>query len=87
MSAELPVYRRRRPGQWVLTFVVVLLAASLLQSLITNRRFGWDTVGAWLFSRTVMTGLLTTMELTAAAMGRPYMVAQSCHRQVRVLSS
>lgn len=68
MSEELPVYRRRRPGQWVLTLVVVLLAASLLQSLITNRRFGWDTVGAWLFSRTVMTGLLTTLELTAAAM-------------------
>ncbi|MFG2941973.1 amino acid ABC transporter permease [Streptomyces sp. NPDC048282] len=68
MSEELPVYRRRRPGQWVLTLVVVVLAASLVQSLITNRRFGWDTVGAWLFSRTVMTGLLTTLELTAAAM-------------------
>ncbi|WP_316766500.1 amino acid ABC transporter permease [Streptomyces sasae] len=68
MTEELPVYRRRRPGQWVLTLVVVLLAASLVQSLITNRRFGWDTVGAWLFSRTVMTGLLTTLELTAAAM-------------------
>ncbi|MGW2836048.1 amino acid ABC transporter permease [Streptomyces sp. NPDC001286] len=68
MTVELPVYRRRRPGQWALTLVVVLLAASLVQSLITNRRFGWDTVGAWLFSRTVMTGLLTTLELTAAAM-------------------
>ncbi|MET7455893.1 amino acid ABC transporter permease [Streptomyces sp. NPDC005574] len=68
MSAELPVYRRRRPGQWGLTLVVVLLAASLAQSLITNRRFGWDTVGAWLFSRTVLRGLLTTLELTAAAM-------------------
>ncbi|MFD8723779.1 amino acid ABC transporter permease [Streptomyces sp. NPDC059629] len=68
MSEELPVYRRRRPGQWVLTLVVLLLAASLAQSLITNRRFGWDTVGAWLFSRTVMTGLSTTLELTAAAM-------------------
>ena len=68
MSEELPVYRRRRPGQWVLTLVVVLLAASLAQSLVTNRRFGWDTVGAWLFSRTVLTGLATTLELTAAAM-------------------
>jgi len=68
MTEELPVYRRRRPGQWALALVVGLLAASLVQSLITNRRFGWGTVGAWLFSRTVMTGLLTTLELTAAAM-------------------
>ncbi|NEA66787.1 amino acid ABC transporter permease [Streptomyces sp. SID12488] len=65
---ELPVVRRRRPGQWVLTFVVLLLAAALLRSLITNPRFGWDTVGAWLFSRTVLRGLLATLELTAAAM-------------------
>ncbi|MFD7601601.1 amino acid ABC transporter permease [Streptomyces mirabilis] len=65
---ELPILRRRRPGQWVLTLVVLLLASALARSLVTNPRFGWDTVGAWLFSRTVMGGLLATLELTAAAM-------------------
>ncbi|MFC5665997.1 amino acid ABC transporter permease [Kitasatospora misakiensis] len=67
-DASLPIHRRRKPGQWVLTVVAVLLGSALLQSVITNPRFGWSTVGAWLFSRTVMTGLLATLELTAAAM-------------------
>lgn len=59
---------RRRPLQWVLTAATVLLLAVLLQSVATNPRFQWTVVGQWLFSRTAMTGLLRTLELTVAAM-------------------
>lgn len=65
---EPPIFRRRRPGQWILTLAVVLLASALARSVVTNPRFDWNVVGEWLFSRTVLTGLLATLELTAAAM-------------------
>jgi polar amino acid transport system permease protein len=63
------VVGRRRPAQWAMTTVTALLLAVLLNSVATNPRFQWDVVGDWLFSRTVMTGLLYTLELTAVAMG------------------
>ena len=58
----------RRPGRWLAAGLVGLLAATLLESVITNPRFGWPIVGDFLFSDRVLRGLLMTLGLTAIAM-------------------
>lgn len=58
----------RRPGRWIAGFLIIVVAAALLKSVATNPRFGWDTVGEYLFAPTVMEGLLKTIELTFLSM-------------------
>ena len=58
----------RRPGRWLAGFLIVVVAAALLKSVATNPRFGWGTVGEYLFAPTVMEGLLKTIELTFLSM-------------------
>ncbi len=58
----------RRPGRWIVAGLVVLFAAELARSVATNPRFGWDTVGDFLFSGRILNGLLVTLELTVIAM-------------------
>jgi polar amino acid transport system permease protein len=57
----------RRPGRWVAAVIVLLLAVSIGQSVVTNKRFGWGHVGHYLFTSPVLHGVLVTIELTAAA--------------------
>ena len=58
----------KRPGRLVAGVLIVILAAALAKSVATNPRFGWDTVGQYLFGPTVLEGLLKTIELTIIAM-------------------
>ncbi len=58
----------RRPGRWVAGALVVLLAAVLIESVVTNPRFHWPIVGEFLFSDRILRGLLLTLVLTAIAM-------------------
>jgi polar amino acid transport system permease protein len=58
----------RRPGRWIAALVVVAFAAELCRSVATNPRFGWGTVGDYLFSSRILHGLALTLELTAVAM-------------------
>lgn len=67
----------RHPGRWVAAFVVVLLAAMLVHSLVftdTTRggvrqsRYQWGIVGHYFASQSVLQGLVVTLELTAIAM-------------------
>ncbi len=58
----------RRPGRWIAAALVLLVAASLTHSAATNPRFHWDVVGEYLFSHRILSGLLTTIELTVIAM-------------------
>jgi polar amino acid transport system permease protein len=58
----------RRPGRWIAVAVVLLIAASLIRSAVTNSRFGWDVVGQYLFSSRIVDGLVLTLELTAISM-------------------
>ncbi len=57
-----------RPGRWLGAAVVAVLVAMAVNSLITNPNFQWDLVGKWIFSKSIMTGVLYTLILTAAAM-------------------
>jgi polar amino acid transport system permease protein len=58
----------RHPGRWVAAGVLLVLAAMLVNSLVTNRAWRWDVVWEFLFSTRVLSGLWVTIELTALAM-------------------
>jgi polar amino acid transport system permease protein len=58
----------RRPGRWVAAAVVLLLAASIVRSIITNSRFQWGVVGDYLFDSRVLHGVVATLYLTVIAM-------------------
>ncbi len=57
-----------RPGRWVGAALLLVLVAMAVHSLITNPVFDWPLVWQWLFSKTIMTGVMYTLILTAGAM-------------------
>jgi polar amino acid transport system permease protein len=61
---RLKVVPARHPGRWVATVAVAVLLAMVLHSLVTNPRWEWDIVGAYLTERSIVHGVLTTIELT-----------------------
>ena len=58
----------RRPGRWIAAAIVLLIAASIVRSVVTNNAFGWSTVGHYLFDSRILHGMLVTIELTVASM-------------------
>ena len=58
----------RYPGRWVSAAAVVLLAAMVAHSLVTNETFAWPTVGKYLFSMPVVRGVGWTLWLTVGSM-------------------
>jgi polar amino acid transport system permease protein len=58
----------RHPGRWLVALVVAFLAVVVIHSVATNPRFGWGTVGHYLFSSRILHGLGVTLELTAVSM-------------------
>ncbi len=55
----------RRPGRWIATAVVVVLAAQFVHGLVTNPFYQWDRFGYWFLRPTVLDGLLITLEVAA----------------------
>jgi polar amino acid transport system permease protein len=58
----------RHRGRWLATALVAVVALAVGRSVATNPRFGWDTVGDYLFTSRVLHGLVVTLELTVIAM-------------------
>jgi polar amino acid transport system permease protein len=58
----------RHPGRWVAAVVVLLIAASIVRSVVTNKNFHWHVVGHYLFNSRVLHGVLVTLELTVLSM-------------------
>jgi len=58
----------RHPGRWLAAAVVLLLAAMLVHTLVTNPRFQWDVIGNYFLSSRVLEGLGLTLLLTVVAM-------------------
>jgi polar amino acid transport system permease protein len=58
----------RHPGRWITAAVLLVLAAMLVNSLVTNPAWRWDVVWRFLFSSRVLSGLWVTIELTVLAM-------------------
>ncbi|MBP2370647.1 amino acid ABC transporter permease [Pseudonocardia parietis] len=61
-------HARFRPGRWVASGVLLLIAVELVAFLIGNERFQWDVVAAHLFAPSVLRGLGTTLLLAVLAM-------------------
>jgi len=58
----------RHPGQWLGVAAILVAAALFVQFLLTNDKLRLDLVVGYLFERSVMRGLLLTLELTVLAM-------------------
>ena len=58
----------RHPGRWVAAALILLLAASLIHSVATNKQIEWHVVGHYLFDQRIVEAVLVTLELTASAM-------------------
>jgi polar amino acid transport system permease protein len=48
--------------------IVLLIAASLVRSVVTNRNFQWHVVGQYLFDPRILHGVVVTLELTVISM-------------------
>lgn len=59
---------RRSIWTWVAAIVAALIVLQIAYSMITNPGFGWDVVGQYFFAPQVLTGLATTLMLTAVSM-------------------
>jgi len=66
--ADEPIVRLRRPGRWVAAAVLAVLAAMCVHFVATSPKFRLDLVAGYLFERSILRGLLATVELTVVAM-------------------
>ncbi len=58
----------RRPGRWIAAAIVLVIAAALVRSVVTNPRFEWNVVGSYLFDPRILHGVVITIQLTVIAM-------------------
>jgi polar amino acid transport system permease protein len=58
----------RRPGRWIAAAIVLVLAASIVRSIVSNKNFEWHVVGQYLFDHRILHGVVVTIELTVIAM-------------------
>jgi polar amino acid transport system permease protein len=58
----------RHPLRWVAAVIVLVIAASIVRSIVTNANFGWHLVGQYLFDQRVISGVVKTLELTVLSM-------------------
>lgn len=61
------VVPRRKTGIWIVGIVVAVIFISFLHTVASRPAFEWDTVGQYLFSASILTGLSVTLYLTALA--------------------
>src|SRR4029079_283799 len=57
----------RHPGRWIASAIVLFLVVVAIHSVATNPRFGWGTVGHYLFTHRILAGLVKTLALTVIA--------------------
>jgi polar amino acid transport system permease protein len=62
------IVRTPKPRQWIGTIIALLLASMFLHMIFTNTNLQWSVVGQYLFSHTILSGILLTLELTLLAM-------------------
>jgi polar amino acid transport system permease protein len=62
------VVKKRHVGRWTTGAVLLVLVGLLLRSMLTNGRFGWSTVGDYLFNIRIIHGVYLTLVLTIVCM-------------------
>ncbi|WP_255557079.1 amino acid ABC transporter permease [Sodalis sp. dw_96] len=65
---ELIIVPRKSNAKYLSIAVSLLIAIFLIDGVIFNTRFGWDVVAHYLFSPTILSGLVTTLWLTVVCM-------------------
>ncbi|XBS71471.1 amino acid ABC transporter permease [Acerihabitans sp. KWT182] len=63
-----PVVPLKHHGRWVAAAIMVIIAAGLVVSMVTNPRYRWDVVAHYLFDASILSGLMATVWLTLGAM-------------------
>lgn len=58
----------RRPGRWIAAAIVLVVAAAIIRSVVTNPNFQWEVVGEYLFDQRILEGIVVTIELTVLSM-------------------
>jgi polar amino acid transport system permease protein len=58
----------KHPWRWVGAVVILIVAVVILQSLVTNHNFRWDTVGTYILDVLVVQGIGWTLLLTVLSM-------------------
>jgi polar amino acid transport system permease protein len=58
----------RHPWRWVSSVIVLVIAASIVRSVVTNKNFQWGAVGHYLFDSRVLHGVVGTLLLTVISM-------------------
>ncbi|MHB8511272.1 MAG: amino acid ABC transporter permease [Actinomycetota bacterium] len=58
----------RHPGRWIATLFILLIMGLFLYAVSSSKNFQWGTVGSYFLSRSVLDGLILTLELTVIAM-------------------
>lgn len=68
MSNPIQAVPVRHPGRWLAAAVILVLAAMLAHTLVTNENFHWDVVGRYLTTDSILNGLKNTLILTVLSM-------------------
>ncbi|KGT92864.1 ABC transporter permease [Erwinia typographi] len=63
-----PVVPLKHHGRWVAAILILVIAAGLVVSMVTNPRFHWSVVAQYLFDDSILSGLMATVWLTLGAM-------------------
>jgi polar amino acid transport system permease protein len=58
----------RHPGRWIAAAIIVVVGASIIRSIATNKRIEWGVVGHYLFDHRILHGVVVTIELTVISM-------------------
>ena len=64
VHAGLAVHKRRHPGQWVATVILLVAVVAVGRDVATNSALGWPTVGKFMFQNQILSGLVVTLELS-----------------------
>ncbi|MAY63554.1 MAG: ABC transporter permease [Rhizobiales bacterium] len=65
---EFPIVRRRHPWRWVLSLLLLALAAALAWQVSRNEVFDFATVPKYMFDPRIMSGLVVTLYVTIGSM-------------------
>jgi polar amino acid transport system permease protein len=65
---EIVVIPVRHPGRWLAVAVLAVLAAMLVNSVVTNQNWQWDYVGGYLTYGAILRGAVLTVQVTALSM-------------------
>jgi polar amino acid transport system permease protein len=58
----------RRPGRWIVAFIVLVIAASIVRAIVRNKNFEWGTVWHYMGNGLILHGVVATIYLTVIAM-------------------